>query len=159
MSLKLGEQSRRRNWWSLSSYVPTYRVKVCDLGIKAKVRENVERKYVARQTDRRTDAAEKEAITGCGSVRPTKKLSFVCRSVDQASTDGNFSTSVCAGCCQESLACGKEQACNPSHCYLSKGFCGRHVYVYVYFEVCTFYVLEAARGVSAEAYRQQASAT
>lgn len=38
VSLKLGEQSRRRNWWSLSSYVPTYRVKVCDLGIKAKVR-------------------------------------------------------------------------------------------------------------------------
>eukprot|EP00903_Cladosiphon_okamuranus_P015230 g14076.t1 len=37
VSLKLGEQSRRRNWWSLSSYVPTYRVKVCDLGIKAKV--------------------------------------------------------------------------------------------------------------------------
>ncbi|CAM9832439.1 unnamed protein product, partial [Ectocarpus sp. 8 AP-2014] len=37
VSLKLGEQSRRRNWWSLSSYVPTYRVKLCDLGIKGKV--------------------------------------------------------------------------------------------------------------------------
>ncbi|CAM9768605.1 unnamed protein product [Ectocarpus sp. 6 AP-2014] len=37
VSLKLGEQSRRRSWWSLSSYVPTYRVKLCDLGIKGKV--------------------------------------------------------------------------------------------------------------------------
>ncbi|CAN0177148.1 unnamed protein product, partial [Ascophyllum nodosum] len=37
VSLKLGEQSRRRNWWSVTSYVPSYRVKLCDLGIKAKV--------------------------------------------------------------------------------------------------------------------------
>lgn len=37
VSLKLGEQSRRRNWWSVTSYVPSYRVKVCDLSIKAKV--------------------------------------------------------------------------------------------------------------------------
>lgn len=38
VSLKLGEQRRRRrNWWSVRSYVPNYRVKLCELGIQAKV--------------------------------------------------------------------------------------------------------------------------
>lgn len=38
VTLKLGEhKARRRNWWSVTKYVPSYRVKIGDLGIQAKV--------------------------------------------------------------------------------------------------------------------------
>ncbi|CAN0360310.1 unnamed protein product [Discosporangium mesarthrocarpum] len=37
ISIKLGEPIQRRNWWSVRSFVPSYRVKVCDLGVQAKV--------------------------------------------------------------------------------------------------------------------------